>query len=55
MAVLEVIVFTIFINYIDSRFNNSLQLGVICKLAEGAPDTTTDATDYYLKEYWSQH
>ncbi|KAK4830181.1 hypothetical protein QYF61_008972 [Mycteria americana] len=37
------------------RVNHTTQLGVICKLAEGAFDPTVHVTDEGVKQYWSQY
>ena len=37
------------------RVYYTLQLGVICKLAEGALNLTVDVTDEDINEYWFQH
>ncbi|PKU43223.1 hypothetical protein llap_6461 [Limosa lapponica baueri] len=35
--------------------NCTTQLGVVCKLAEGAPSPTVDVTDEDTKQCWSQY
>ncbi|KAK4818966.1 LOW QUALITY PROTEIN: hypothetical protein QYF61_022633 [Mycteria americana] len=35
--------------------NHTTQLGVVCKLAEGALDPTAYAVDEDIKQYWSQY
>ena len=35
--------------------NRTTQLGVICKLAEGALDPTVYVIDEDIKQYWSQY
>ncbi|KAK4831204.1 hypothetical protein QYF61_016041 [Mycteria americana] len=37
------------------RLNRTTQLGVACKLAEGALDPTVYVTDEDIKQYWSQY
>ncbi|KAK4810846.1 hypothetical protein QYF61_008818 [Mycteria americana] len=37
------------------RVNSTTQLGVICKLAEGALDPTVNVIDEDIKQYWSQY